>query len=151
MILHYSHYFSYTNMAILVIKSLRVPLYKLIWFLLQGALTQLIQYYHRFHKVLSQKPFANLPIRSELINIHNVMVEVKKHKPNFQKLSWVVISNVLILHMKISNQSSFSTRWDCLIYVSRGKISPMMHCASIFLIALLNFLKQTGYKWIPNY
>lgn len=51
--------------------------------ILQGALTQLIQYYHRFHKVLSQKPFANLPIRSELINIHNVMVEVKKHKPNF--------------------------------------------------------------------
>lgn len=51
--------------------------------ILQGALTQLIQYYHRFHKVLSQRPFANLPIRSELINIHNVMVEVKKHKPNF--------------------------------------------------------------------
>jgi len=51
--------------------------------ILQGALTQLIQYYHRFHKILSQRPFANLPIRSELINIHNVMVEVKKHKPNF--------------------------------------------------------------------
>jgi hypothetical protein len=51
--------------------------------ILQGALTQLIQYYHRFHKVLSQRPFANLPIRSELLNIHNVMVEVKKHKPNF--------------------------------------------------------------------
>ena len=49
----------------------------------QGALTQLIQYYHRFHKVLSQRPFASLPIRSELMNIHNVMVEVKKHKPTF--------------------------------------------------------------------
>ena len=49
----------------------------------QGALTQLIQYYHRFQKVLSQNPFKNLPIRNELINIHNVMVEVKKHKPNF--------------------------------------------------------------------
>ena len=54
-----------------------------IFIISQGALTQLIQYYHRFHKVLSQRPFANLPIRSELINIHNVMVEVKKHKPNF--------------------------------------------------------------------
>ena len=50
---------------------------------IQGALTQLIQYYHRFQKVLSHNPFKNLAIRSELINIHNVMVEVKKHKPNF--------------------------------------------------------------------
>ncbi|XP_064650085.1 vacuolar protein sorting-associated protein 52 homolog isoform X2 [Lineus longissimus] len=51
--------------------------------ILQGALTQLIQYYHRFQKVLSQNPFKNMSIRSELINIHHVMVEVKKHKPNF--------------------------------------------------------------------
>ena len=51
--------------------------------ILQGALTQLIQYYHRFQKLISQNPFKNWPIRSELINIHNVMVEVKKHKPNF--------------------------------------------------------------------
>ena len=50
----------------------------------QGALTQLIQYYHRFHKLLSQAaPFKSMPIRNELINIHNVMVEVKKHKPTF--------------------------------------------------------------------
>ncbi|XP_076353464.1 vacuolar protein sorting 52 isoform X4 [Tachypleus tridentatus] len=51
--------------------------------ILQVALTQLIQYYHRFHKVLSHNPFKNLPIRSELINIHHLMVEVKKYKPNF--------------------------------------------------------------------
>ncbi|XP_006823647.1 vacuolar protein sorting-associated protein 52 homolog, partial [Saccoglossus kowalevskii] len=51
--------------------------------ILQGALTQLIQYYHQFQKVLSQNPFKNMPIRSELINIHHVMVEVKKHKPTF--------------------------------------------------------------------
>ncbi|XP_041069183.1 vacuolar protein sorting-associated protein 52 homolog isoform X1 [Carcharodon carcharias] len=51
--------------------------------IIQGALTQLIQYYHRFHKVLSQPPFKNLPVRSDLINIHHLMVEVKKHKPNF--------------------------------------------------------------------
>lgn len=49
----------------------------------QAALTQLIQYYHRFQKILSQHPFKRLPIRSELINIHHVMVEVKKHKTTF--------------------------------------------------------------------
>lgn len=51
--------------------------------ILQAALTQLIQYYHRFQKILSQHPFKRLPIRSELINIHHVMVEVKKHKTTF--------------------------------------------------------------------
>ncbi|XP_033763726.1 vacuolar protein sorting-associated protein 52 homolog [Pecten maximus] len=51
--------------------------------ILQGALTQLIQYYHRFQKVLSQGPFRNMTIRNELINIHHVMVEVKKYKPTF--------------------------------------------------------------------
>ncbi|XP_058864874.1 vacuolar protein sorting-associated protein 52 homolog [Acipenser ruthenus] len=51
--------------------------------IIQGALTQLIQYYHRFHKVLSQPAFKSLSVRSELINIHHLMVEVKKHKPNF--------------------------------------------------------------------
>ncbi|XP_072015361.1 vacuolar protein sorting-associated protein 52 homolog [Amphiura filiformis] len=51
--------------------------------ILQGALTQLIQYYHRFQKVLSQAPFKNMAIRGDLINIHHLMVEVKKHKPAF--------------------------------------------------------------------
>ncbi|XP_067131774.1 vacuolar protein sorting-associated protein 52 homolog [Centruroides vittatus] len=51
--------------------------------ILQATLTQLIQYYHRFQKVLSQTPFKNLPIRSELLNIHHLMVEVKKYKSNF--------------------------------------------------------------------
>ncbi|KAL3872238.1 hypothetical protein ACJMK2_040174 [Sinanodonta woodiana] len=51
--------------------------------ILQGALTQLIQYYHRFQKVLAVGPLKNLPIRNELINIHHVMVEVKKFKPTF--------------------------------------------------------------------
>ncbi|XP_053380589.1 vacuolar protein sorting-associated protein 52 homolog isoform X2 [Mercenaria mercenaria] len=51
--------------------------------ILQGALTQLIQYYHRFQKVLNQGPLRNLQIRNELINIHHVMVEVKKYKPTF--------------------------------------------------------------------
>uniref|UniRef100_A0A8C1AES9 Vacuolar protein sorting-associated protein 52 homolog n=1 Tax=Cyprinus carpio carpio TaxID=630221 RepID=A0A8C1AES9_CYPCA len=51
--------------------------------IIQGALTQLIQYYHGFHKVLSQPTFRSLAVRSELINLHHLMVEVKKHKPNF--------------------------------------------------------------------
>lgn len=51
--------------------------------IIQGALTQLIQYYHGFHKVLSQPTFRALSVRSELINLHHLMVEVKKHKPNF--------------------------------------------------------------------
>ncbi|KAL7975974.1 hypothetical protein Chor_011742 [Crotalus horridus] len=51
--------------------------------IIQGALTQLIQYYHRFHKVLALPPLKALPVRSELINIHHLMVEVKKHRPNF--------------------------------------------------------------------
>ncbi|KAK2517365.1 hypothetical protein Q9966_014706 [Columba livia] len=51
--------------------------------IIQGALTQLIQYYHRFHKVLAQPPLRALPVRADLINIHHLMVELKKHKPNF--------------------------------------------------------------------
>lgn len=51
--------------------------------ILQAALMQLIQYYHRFQKVLSQSPFKQLAVRSELLNIHHLMVEVKKYKPNF--------------------------------------------------------------------
>ncbi|XP_053190620.1 vacuolar protein sorting-associated protein 52 homolog [Scomber japonicus] len=51
--------------------------------IIQGALTQLIQYYHGFHKILNQPSFRSLAVRSELINLHHLMVEVKKHKPNF--------------------------------------------------------------------
>ena len=51
--------------------------------ILQGALTQLIQYYHKFQKILSQAPFKNHPIRSELVNMHHLMVEVKKFKQTF--------------------------------------------------------------------
>ncbi|KAL6473502.1 hypothetical protein MHYP_G00170630 [Metynnis hypsauchen] len=50
--------------------------------IIQGALTQLIQYYHGFHIVLSQPTFRSLAVCSELINLHHLMVEVKKHKPN---------------------------------------------------------------------
>ncbi|KAG0431948.1 hypothetical protein HPB47_021262 [Ixodes persulcatus] len=49
----------------------------------EETLMQLIQYYHRFQKVLSQAPFKQLTVRTELLNIHHLMVEVKKYKPNF--------------------------------------------------------------------
>lgn len=49
----------------------------------QAALTQIIQYYHQFQKIVSQSPFKNNPVRSELINIHQLMVEIKKYKTNF--------------------------------------------------------------------
>uniref|UniRef100_A0A914WYF7 Vacuolar protein sorting-associated protein 52 homolog n=2 Tax=Plectus sambesii TaxID=2011161 RepID=A0A914WYF7_9BILA len=49
--------------------------------ILQGALTQLIQYYHRFQKVLAHQAFANCAAKNELVNIHHIMVELKKYKP----------------------------------------------------------------------
>jgi len=50
---------------------------------LQTAFTQLIQYYHRFQKLFTQQPFKSIPARSELVNMHLIMVEMKKYKPNF--------------------------------------------------------------------
>ena len=49
----------------------------------QSALTQIIQYYHRFTKIVSQNAFKNNANRSEIINIHQLMVEIKKYKTNF--------------------------------------------------------------------
>lgn len=51
--------------------------------ILQAVLTQLIVYYQRFHNALGKPPFKNLPIRNELVNIHYVMVEIKKHRAAF--------------------------------------------------------------------
>lgn len=45
--------------------------------LLQLALTQLIQYYHRFHKFLTPN------VRTQLVNIHHIMVEMKKYRTSF--------------------------------------------------------------------
>jgi vacuolar protein sorting-associated protein 52 len=45
--------------------------------LLQLALAQLVQYYHRFYKLLT--PNA----RAQLVNIHIIMVEIKKYKNNY--------------------------------------------------------------------
>ena len=51
--------------------------------ILQTALTQFVQYYHRFHKIVSGLNTTACPNRDQLINIHQLMVEVKKYKTNF--------------------------------------------------------------------
>jgi len=51
--------------------------------LLQQCLTSLVQYYHRFSRILSVAPLSQISATSQLINIHQLMVEVKKYKPNF--------------------------------------------------------------------
>lgn len=49
---------------------------------LQQALTLLVQYYHRFQKILGDH-MPTLASRQDVVNIHQLMVEVKKYKPNF--------------------------------------------------------------------
>eukprot|EP00095_Tigriopus_kingsejongensis_P003158 maker-scaffold791_size96783-snap-gene-0.31 protein:Tk03158 transcript:maker-scaffold791_size96783-snap-gene-0.31-mRNA-1 annotation:"vacuolar protein-sorting" len=51
--------------------------------ILQQTLTQFVQYYHRFYKIMSHPQFSSHPDRSQLINVHQLMVEVKKFKSNF--------------------------------------------------------------------
>lgn len=45
--------------------------------LLQLSLAQLVQYYHRFNNLLT--PTA----KSQLVNVHVIMVEIKKYKSNY--------------------------------------------------------------------
>jgi len=49
----------------------------------KATLTQLIQYYHRFHKVLSHNAFKHLSARTEMFSVHYLMAEIKKNKPSF--------------------------------------------------------------------
>lgn len=52
--------------------------------ILQVALTQLIQYYHRFSKLLSMAPYSEVTAaKTELLNLHHLMVELKKYKAQF--------------------------------------------------------------------
>eukprot|EP01135_Chromosphaera_perkinsii_P012212 Nk52_evm31s2612 gene=Nk52_evmTU31s2612 len=51
--------------------------------ILQAVLTQFIIYYQRFQTLMAKPKYRNMSCRSELINIHHVMVEVKKHKTAF--------------------------------------------------------------------
>ena len=45
--------------------------------LVQRAMTQLVQYYNRFHKILPSNA------RPQLTNIHHIMVEIKKYKAHY--------------------------------------------------------------------
>lgn len=45
--------------------------------LLQLALAQLVQYYNRYHKLLTPT------VKAELVNVHLLMVEIKKYKSNY--------------------------------------------------------------------
>jgi hypothetical protein len=51
--------------------------------ILQQSLTLLVQYYHRFSRVLGVAPLSQIPAAAQLINIHQLMVEVKKYKTRF--------------------------------------------------------------------
>jgi len=51
--------------------------------IVQTSLAQMIQYYHRFIKLFNVMPFKNYAVKGELLNIHHIMVEVKKHKSTF--------------------------------------------------------------------
>ncbi|XP_012226650.2 vacuolar protein sorting-associated protein 52 homolog [Linepithema humile] len=45
--------------------------------LVQRAMTQLVEYYNRFHKILPPN------VRPQLTNIHHIMIEIKKYKTNY--------------------------------------------------------------------
>lgn len=45
--------------------------------LLQLALAHFLQYYERFHKLLTPT------VRAQFVNIHHIKVEIKKYKTNF--------------------------------------------------------------------
>ena len=51
--------------------------------ILQQALTQFVQHYHNFHKVMATAELSNCAQNYPLINVHQLIVEVKKYKPSF--------------------------------------------------------------------
>ena len=42
-----------------------------------------LEHYPRFTRVLGVAPLSQIPATAQIINIHMLMVEVKKYKPNF--------------------------------------------------------------------
>ncbi|KAF8386907.1 vps-52 [Pristionchus pacificus] len=49
--------------------------------ILQSAFTQLVQYYQRFSKIAQHDAFRDCPARQEMVNVHVIIVELKKYKP----------------------------------------------------------------------
>ncbi|GMT32363.1 hypothetical protein PFISCL1PPCAC_23660 [Pristionchus fissidentatus] len=51
--------------------------------ILQSAFTQLVNYYQRFSKIAQHDAFRDCPARQEMVNVHVIIVELKKYKPVF--------------------------------------------------------------------
>ncbi|KAI6660019.1 Vacuolar protein sorting-associated protein 52-like protein isoform X1 [Oopsacas minuta] len=49
----------------------------------QEILSQMLHYYNRFHKLMSNPPFKSLHLKADLLSIHQLMVEVRKLKLHF--------------------------------------------------------------------
>ncbi|WKY07944.1 hypothetical protein Q1695_007442 [Nippostrongylus brasiliensis] len=49
--------------------------------ILQAVFTQLVQYVQRFSKLASHELFRDNPVRNDMVNIHHILVELKKYKP----------------------------------------------------------------------
>ncbi|VDM83743.1 unnamed protein product [Strongylus vulgaris] len=49
--------------------------------ILQAVFTQLVQYVQRFTKLVSHEIFRDNPARNDMVNIHHILVELKKYKP----------------------------------------------------------------------
>lgn len=49
----------------------------------QAAMAQLLQYHQRFQKILAHSSFKENSSRGKLINLHDLVVSVKKYKTNF--------------------------------------------------------------------
>ncbi|KJH46182.1 Vps52 / Sac2 family protein [Dictyocaulus viviparus] len=49
--------------------------------ILQAVFTQLVQYVQRFSKLVSHEMFRENPARNDMVNIHHILVELKKYKP----------------------------------------------------------------------
>uniref|UniRef100_A0A158PB29 Vacuolar protein sorting-associated protein 52 homolog n=1 Tax=Angiostrongylus cantonensis TaxID=6313 RepID=A0A158PB29_ANGCA len=49
--------------------------------ILQAVFTHLVQYVQRFSKLVSHEIFRDNPARNDMVNIHRILVELKKYKP----------------------------------------------------------------------
>ncbi|VUZ56105.1 unnamed protein product, partial [Hymenolepis diminuta] len=48
-----------------------------------ALLSQLVQVYHRFQKLMTLPPYKTMPVRNQLVSIHQIMNEIKGFKSNF--------------------------------------------------------------------
>ncbi|PIO61561.1 hypothetical protein TELCIR_16912, partial [Teladorsagia circumcincta] len=49
--------------------------------IIDAVFTQLVQYVQRFSKLVSHEIFRDNPARNDMVNIHHILVELKKYKP----------------------------------------------------------------------